>query len=68
MSEFAAIPGTVTTLRVPPRVLLVGRSLREAASLGEPLINEGYVIVAEVEIARALAKLRSTISPWIVAL
>ena len=59
MSEFAAIPGTVTTLRVPPRVLLVGRSLREAASLGEPLINEGYVIVAELEIARALAKLRS---------
>src|SRR5512141_187518 len=59
MSEFAAIPGTVTTLRVPPRVLLVGRSLRDAASLGEPLINEGYVIVAEVEVARALAKLRS---------
>jgi serine phosphatase RsbU (regulator of sigma subunit) len=59
MSEFAPILGTVTTLRVPPRVLLVGRSLRDAASLAEPLIDEGYVIVAEVEIPRALAKLRA---------
>jgi serine phosphatase RsbU (regulator of sigma subunit) len=59
MSEFAPIPGTVTTLRVPPRILLVGKSLREAASLAEPLIDEGYVIVAEVETPKALAKLRS---------
>ncbi len=59
MSEFATIPGTVTTLRVPPRALLVGRSVPSAAKLLEPLINEGYVIVGEVELARALAKLRA---------
>ena len=59
MSEFAPIAGTVTTLRVPPRVFLVGRSLREAAALAEPLIDEGYVIVAEVELPRALEKLRA---------
>ena len=60
MSEFAPIPGTHTTLRIPPRSLLVGRSLRDAAPVVEQLINEGYLVLSEIELDRALAKLRST--------
>ena len=59
MTEFAAVPGTQTTLRIPPRSLLVGRSLKDAAPLVERLIDEGYLVVAEVELARALTKLRA---------
>jgi phosphoserine phosphatase RsbU/P len=59
MTEFAPIQGTVTTLRVPPRVLLVGRSLMNAAPLVEQLINEGYVVLSEVELGRALSRLRA---------
>jgi serine phosphatase RsbU (regulator of sigma subunit) len=60
MSEFAPIAGTVTTLRIPPRVLLVGRTVRDAAPLVELLIDEGYMVLAEVEVAAALTKLRTT--------
>jgi phosphoserine phosphatase RsbU/P len=59
MTELAAVPGTQTTLRIPPRSLLVGRSLKDAAPLVERLIDEGYLVVAEVELARALTKLRA---------
>jgi phosphoserine phosphatase RsbU/P len=60
MTGFAPIQGTVTTLRVPPRALLVGRSLRDSAPLVERLIDEGYLVIAEVEVAAALTKLRAT--------
>ena len=59
MSEFATIEGTKTTLRTPPRALLVGRSLRDAAAMVEQLINEGYVIVSDVDLAGALSRLRA---------
>lgn len=59
MTEFAPIAGTVTTLRVPPRALLVGRSVMNAAQLVEPLIDEGYVVLSEVELDRALSRLRA---------
>ncbi|MFN2601511.1 MAG: PP2C family protein-serine/threonine phosphatase [Gemmatimonadaceae bacterium] len=52
-------PKTATTLRIPPRVLLFGRSYRDAAALVQQLIGEGYLVIAEVERDRALAKLRS---------
>jgi len=60
MTGFAPIQGTVTTLRIPPRVLLVGRSLRDSAPLVERLIDEGYLVIAEVEVAAAPTKLRAT--------
>lgn len=60
MTEFAPVQGTRTTLRIPPRALLVGRSLSDARSLAEQLMDEGYVILAEVEIAGALSRLRAT--------
>jgi phosphoserine phosphatase RsbU/P len=50
---------TATTLRIPPRVLLVGRSHVDAAALMQLLIEEGYIILAEVDLAAALRKLRS---------
>jgi len=59
MSELAPAQGTHTTLRIPPRSLLVGRSLRDAAPLVELLINEGYLVLAEVDPERGLAKLRA---------
>jgi serine phosphatase RsbU (regulator of sigma subunit) len=59
MSEFATMAGTKTTLRIPPRALLVGRTVRDAAALLEHLINEGYVIVSEVDPAVALTRLRA---------
>ena len=59
MTEFAPVQGTQTTLRIPPRSLLVGKGLRDAAPLVEQLIDQGYLVLAEVELARALAKLRT---------
>jgi len=59
MTGFATTEGTKTTLRTPPRALLVGRSLRDAAPMVEKLINEGYVILAEVDFAAALSRLRA---------
>jgi serine phosphatase RsbU (regulator of sigma subunit) len=58
MSEFKTMAGTKTTLRVPPRALLVGRAVRDAAAMLEHLINEGYVIVSEVDPTAALTRLR----------
>jgi serine phosphatase RsbU (regulator of sigma subunit) len=59
MSEFKTMAGTKTTLRVPPRAFLVGRNVRDAAAILEHLINEGYVIVSEVDPAAALTRLRA---------
>jgi serine phosphatase RsbU (regulator of sigma subunit) len=59
MTELAPAVGTQTTLRVPPRSLLIGRSLRDAAPVVEQLIDEGYLVIAELELDRALAKLRA---------
>ena len=60
MTEFSPVQGTRTTLRVPPRALLVGRSLADARALAERLMDEGYVILAEVEVTGALSRLRAT--------
>jgi serine phosphatase RsbU (regulator of sigma subunit) len=53
------VPKTATTLRIPPRVLLVGRSHLDAAALMQLLISEGYMVISEVDLAGALRKLRS---------
>ena len=53
------VPRTATTLRIPPRVLLIGRSYRDAPALMELLITEGYMAISELEPALALSKLRS---------
>lgn len=59
MSDFAPVQGTVTTLRVLPRALLVGKAVKDATPLALQLFNEGYQVIAEVELARAVARLRS---------
>ncbi len=59
MTGFAPVEGTVTTLRIPPRALLVGRSMADAAPLVQQLIGEGYLVLAEVDLDRALSRLRS---------
>jgi len=58
MSELPA-PKTATTLRIPPRVLLVGRSYKDAPTLMQLLITEGYLVISEMELTGALSKLRS---------
>jgi serine phosphatase RsbU (regulator of sigma subunit) len=59
MTGVAPPKATQTTLRVPPRVLLIGRTYRDAAELMQQLIGEGYLVMAELEPDRALSKLRS---------
>lgn len=59
MTEFAPILGTQTTLRIPPRALLVGRSVMDAEPLVQQLGREGYLVLSEVELARALSRLRA---------
>ena len=60
MTEFAPIPGTHTTLRVPPKVLLVGRSYRDAPALVQQLMGDNYLLMSEADPVKALAKLHST--------
>ena len=55
----SALQGTKTTLRVPPLVLLIGKSGQDAAVLTQKLGAEGYFVVPEVEHALALLKLRA---------
>jgi serine phosphatase RsbU (regulator of sigma subunit) len=59
MSEFAAIQGTQTSLRVPPRVLLVGRNVQDVVPLVQQLGREGYLVLSEVELAVAISRLRA---------
>jgi phosphoserine phosphatase RsbU/P len=58
MTEFAPIQATQTTLRVPPRALLVGRTVMDAAPLVRQLGGEGYLVLSEIELALALSRLR----------
>lgn len=58
MTESAPLTTTSTTLRLPPRVLLVGRNERDAAPLLQQLASEGYLVMAEVDLDRALSRLR----------
>ncbi len=60
MTELSPVQGTHTTLRVPPRVLLVGRSYRDAPALVQQLMAENYLLMSESDPDNALAKLRST--------
>jgi serine phosphatase RsbU (regulator of sigma subunit) len=50
---------TATTLRIPPRVMLMGRTYKDAGELVQLLISEGYLVISELEIDRALTKMRS---------
>ena len=59
MTEAPAVMGTVTTLRIPPRVLLIGRSYKDAPTLVQLLIAEGYMVISELEPASAPSRLRS---------
>jgi sigma-B regulation protein RsbU (phosphoserine phosphatase) len=53
------VPKTATTLRIPPRVLLIGRNYKDAPALVQLLISEGYMVISELEFGVALTKLRS---------
>jgi len=46
-------------LRVPPLVLLIGRSVQDAAPLVQKLVSEGYLVISEADLAQALPKLRA---------
>lgn len=59
MTEIPEGPRTATTLRVPPRMLLLGRTYRDSPELMQQLIGEGYLVIGEVEPALALSKLRA---------
>lgn len=59
MTGSAPAPATKTTLRVPPRVFLIGRSYKDAADLMQLLIVEGYMPIADLKLDDALTKLRS---------
>ena len=54
----ARVQGTMTSLRIPPKVLLVGRSVSDARQLIGQLIDESYLPVPEVDPEAALARLR----------
>jgi sigma-B regulation protein RsbU (phosphoserine phosphatase) len=51
--------GTMTTLRIPPRVLLIGMSLADTGAIMDTLINEGYLVLPETDHDRAIAKLHA---------
>lgn len=56
----APVPqGTNTTLRIPPRVLVIGRTYKDAPQLVQQLIAANYMVISEVDVSRAAAKLRS---------
>jgi len=50
---------TATTLRIPPRVLLIGRSYKDAMDLVQLLMAEPYLVVSEMDLASADKKLHS---------
>ena len=60
MTESGAEYGSVTTLRSPPRILLVGRTVTDAAPMVRQIGGEGYIVLSEVEVGRALSRLRVT--------
>ncbi len=59
MTELLEPQGTATTLRIPPRVLLIGRSYKDAAALVQLLISENYMVISEMDLANAPSRLRS---------
>ena len=59
MTDVPAPDGTATTLRIPPRVLVVGRNYRDAPALVQQLIGEGYMVISELEVDRAPSRLRT---------
>ncbi len=59
MSEMLNEVRTATTLRIPPRVLLIGRSYKDAAALVQLLISEGYMVISEMNVETAFIKLRA---------
>jgi serine phosphatase RsbU (regulator of sigma subunit) len=59
MTDTPVTLGTATTLRIPPRVLLLGRTYVDAAALVQQLILEGYMVIAEVDATLALSRLRT---------
>ncbi len=59
MTELIEPQGTATTLRIPPRVLVIGRSYKDAAALVQLLISENYMVISELDIDRALQRLRA---------
>jgi phosphoserine phosphatase RsbU/P len=58
MTELSAMQGTQTSLRVPPRVMLVGRNVQDVVPLVQQLGREGYLVISEVDIDAAVARLR----------
>ena len=50
---------TATTLRIPPRVLLIGRTYKDAPELLELLISEPYMVISELDLEKAATKLRA---------
>ena len=50
---------TATTLRIPPRVLLIGMTYKDSAAQVELLISAPYLVASELDLDRALSKLRS---------
>jgi sigma-B regulation protein RsbU (phosphoserine phosphatase) len=59
MTELIEPQGTATTLRIPPRVLVIGRSYKDATALMQLLISEGYMVISELDLVRAPSRLRS---------
>ncbi len=51
--------GTSTTLRAPPKALVVGRAGAEAEALVRHVENEGYFVFAALQADEALARLRA---------
>lgn len=60
MNDAVSFQATQTTLRAPPKVLLIGRSFQDATSLVHQLGREGYLGLAESEPAHGLTLLRSS--------
>lgn len=60
MSDPASFQATQTTLRIPPKAMVIGRSFQAASALIQLLGREGYLAVAEADPARALSSLRSS--------
>ena len=59
MTDLSEFQATQTTLRVPPRVLLIGRSYETGAALVQQLGREGYFVIPEVELEHSRSKLRA---------
>jgi sigma-B regulation protein RsbU (phosphoserine phosphatase) len=59
MTDVSPFQATSTTLRAPPLVLVIGRSLSNVAPLAQKLGGHGYFVVAEVELTSAISMLRA---------